>query len=35
MPGPHVAALVDADARATMEYLDRAGGDARIDLGAD
>ena len=31
----HVAALVDRDALAAMEYLDRARGDANLDLGAD
>ena len=31
----HVAALMGADALAAMEYLDRAGGDPHIDLGAD
>ena len=31
----HVAALVDRDALAAMEHLDRARGDANLDLGAD
>ena len=30
----HVAALVDRDALAAMEHLDRARGDANLDLGA-
>ena len=35
VPGAHVTTRVDADAPAAMEYLDRAGGDAHIDFGAD
>ena len=31
----HVAALMDADALAAMEDLDRARGDPHVDLGAD
>ena len=35
VPAAHVAALVHADALTAMEDLDRARGDAHIDLGMD
>ena len=35
MPGPHVAALTNADARAALEDFDHPRGDAHIDVCAD
>jgi len=35
MPATAVATLMGGDALAAMEYLDRAGGDSHIDVGAD
>src|SRR5271166_5603336 len=35
VPAPSIATLMGADALAAVEYLDCAGGDPHIDLGAD